>query len=490
MSDSFVTPWNVGWWGPLSMGFSRQEYWSGLPFPYPGDLLDPGIESVLPALTGGFLSSKSPGKPVLLSTTYHNTNLMAQSCFWLACLSQFPRQPVSALRTGLDLNPLGHISTKHRAETALKWVGRRGLNPRVALTATIMGADPVCSAPAASAYARLMSSLTQDFLRPPSQSCMQHGRPEMPENQCPLRQPSNEWQKLAYKDPRSLAPGMDDPEVCALLPLMGPPKSKLQLCRVVTPLVTHFPILVSPFYSPYQCFLASLLHKLLSSNPHLRLAPRGTTANTCSKSCCFWVTPSCPALCDPVDCSTPGLPVHHLPELAQTQCPLKHWCHPTISSTVVPFSSCLHSFPTSGSSPMSQLFTSGGQSTGASASASVLPVDKQGALGGRGKVMPRLKRFHTSKGSGVTPAHFLEACVPVHKTVGPDRKSEKRIIPPPSDGINNSPPALRLVLSETWGDLLSRAWAHPWLLNGAALFLGKYWIHTFKIKLEAKSFEQ
>ena len=56
-------------------------------------------------------------------------------------------------------------------------------------------------------------------------------------------------------------------------------------------------------------------------------------------------------------------------------CPLIWWCHPTISSSVVHFSSCPQSFPTSGSFPMSQLFTSGGQSIGASVSASVLPVN-------------------------------------------------------------------------------------------------------------------
>ena len=58
--------------------------------------------------------------------------------------------------------------------------------------------------------------------------------------------------------------------------------------------------------------------------------------------------------------------------------PLSWWCHPTISSSVIPFSSCLHSFPASGSFPISQLFASGGQSIGASASASVLPMNIQG----------------------------------------------------------------------------------------------------------------
>ena len=58
-------------------------------------------------------------------------------------------------------------------------------------------------------------------------------------------------------------------------------------------------------------------------------------------------------------------------------CPLSRLCHPTISSTVIPFSSCPQSFPASGSFQMSQLFTSGGQSIGVSALPSVLPVDTQ-----------------------------------------------------------------------------------------------------------------
>ena len=87
---------------------------------------------------------------------------------------------------------------------------------------------------------------------------------------------------------------------------------------------------------------------------------------------------SCVQLCDPMDCSTPGFPVHHqLPEPTQTQCPSCWWCCPTISSSVVPFSFCLQSFPASGSFQMSQFFTSGGQSIGISASASVLPMNIQ-----------------------------------------------------------------------------------------------------------------
>ena len=58
-------------------------------------------------------------------------------------------------------------------------------------------------------------------------------------------------------------------------------------------------------------------------------------------------------------------------------CPSSRWCHPAISSSVAPFSSCPQSLPASGSFPMSQLFAWGGQSTGVSASASVLPVNTQ-----------------------------------------------------------------------------------------------------------------
>ena len=65
------------------------------------------------------------------------------------------------------------------------------------------------------------------------------------------------------------------------------------------------------------------------------------------------------------------------PRTCSNSCPSSWWSHPTISSSVIPFSSCLQSFPASGSFPMSQLFTSGGQHIGASASASVLPMNIQ-----------------------------------------------------------------------------------------------------------------
>ena len=65
------------------------------------------------------------------------------------------------------------------------------------------------------------------------------------------------------------------------------------------------------------------------------------------------------------------------PGVYSNSCPSNWWCHPVISSSVVPFSSCPQSLPASGSVPMSQLFAWGGQSTGVSASASILPVNTQ-----------------------------------------------------------------------------------------------------------------
>ena len=71
------------------------------------------------------------------------------------------------------------------------------------------------------------------------------------------------------------------------------------------------------------------------------------------------------------------LPVYHPPQVCSNSCPLSRWCHSTISSSVVPFSSCLQSFPASGSFQMSQFFSLDGQDTGVSASASILAMNIQ-----------------------------------------------------------------------------------------------------------------
>ena len=93
--------------------------------------------------------------------------------------------------------------------------------------------------------------------------------------------------------------------------------------------------------------------------------------------CCL-VGQSCLTICNPIEFSIPGLSVLNYVPVCSNSCLLSTWCHPTISSPVIPLSSCLQSFPTSESFPVSHLFTSGGQNNEASALASVLPVDIQG----------------------------------------------------------------------------------------------------------------
>ena len=90
------------------------------------------------------------------------------------------------------------------------------------------------------------------------------------------------------------------------------------------------------------------------------------------------IAQSCPALCNTMNCSMPGFPVLHYLQECSNSCALSQWGHPTFWSSVTPFSSCPQSFPESGSFPTSQLFVSGGQSTRASASVSVLPMNIQG----------------------------------------------------------------------------------------------------------------
>ena len=96
----------------------------------------------------------------------------------------------------------------------------------------------------------------------------------------------------------------------------------------------------------------------------------------------YSVAQSCPTLCDPVECSTPDSPVHHqLPESTQSWwCPSSWWCHPTISFSVIPFSSCPPSFPASESFQMRQFYTSGGHSIGWSFSFSISPSSEYSGL--------------------------------------------------------------------------------------------------------------
>ena len=101
------------------------------------------------------------------------------------------------------------------------------------------------------------------------------------------------------------------------------------------------------------------------------------------------------------------------PRACWNSCPLNQWCHPTISSSVICFSSCLQSFPVSGSFPISQVFTLGGQSIGASTSASVLPVNIQGwfPLGWTGLISWTLGKY------GVYVSGWVSSLEAVYKSL-------------------------------------------------------------------------
>ena len=110
---------------------------------------------------------------------------------------------------------------------------------------------------------------------------------------------------------------------------------------------------------------------------------------------CCSVAKLCPILCKPMDSSMPGSPVLHCLSECSNSCPLSLWCYLTISSSAVPFSFCLQSFPASRSFLISQLFTSSGQMIGASASASDLPMAIQcwSPLGLAGLIFLQSKRL-------------------------------------------------------------------------------------------------
>ena len=107
------------------------------------------------------------------------------------------------------------------------------------------------------------------------------------------------------------------------------------------------------------------------------------------------VAQSCLTLCNPMNRSMAGLPVHHKSRSLPNPCPLSLWCHPIISYSVIPFTSYPQSFPTSESFQMSHLFTSGGQSIGVSASTSILPMNNQdwSPLGWTGWISLQSKGF-------------------------------------------------------------------------------------------------
>ena len=118
------------------------------------------------------------------------------------------------------------------------------------------------------------------------------------------------------------------------------------------------------------------------------------------------------------------------PGLHPNPCPSSWWCHPTISSSVIPFSSCPQSFPASGSFLMSQLFAWGGQSFGVSASPSVLPMNTQdwsplewtGWISLQSKGLKSLLHHHSSRASVFWPSAFFivqlpHSCMTTGKTI-------------------------------------------------------------------------
>ena len=148
---------------------------------------------------------------------------------------------------------------------------------------------------------------------------------------------------------------------------------------IVPGLTTRF-LIHFEFIYDINSVLSSFIYMKLSSFPSTTYWRGGLFSKVYSCllchgfSCCCPVGQSCPVLCNPMNCSTSGFPVPWpSPRACSNSCPLSQWCHPTISSSVIPFSSCLQCFPASRSFLMSQVFASGGQSIGASVSASVLP---------------------------------------------------------------------------------------------------------------------
>ena len=147
------------------------------------------------------------------------------------------------------------------------------------------------------------------------------------------------------------------------------------------------------------------------------------------------VTQSCPTLCDPMNHQHARPPcLSSTPGVHPNSCPSSWWYHPTISSSVVPFSSCPQSLPASGSFPMSQLFASGDQNIGISASASVLPMNTQdwSPLGWTGWISlqsqessptPQFKSISSSALSFVYSVHGFKLWVHVSDNVSVGRDS-------------------------------------------------------------------
>ena len=110
-----MTPWTVALQAPLSMGFSKQEYWIVLPFPSPGDLPDPGIELMSPALADGFYNIEPPGKPMIILVSF--TKEGKYNSFIYVCVKVKVTQSCPTLCNPMDYIVHGIIQARK-----LEWV--------------------------------------------------------------------------------------------------------------------------------------------------------------------------------------------------------------------------------------------------------------------------------------------------------------------------------------------------------------------------------
>ena len=256
----FAAPWTVAHQAPLSMGFSRQECWSALPFPTPEALSNPGIKPMSlasPALANGFFSTRA---------TYKSTQRTIKVRETVAARVKRSRQflPGTCSQTVLYLSTEAALVAENKTKPQIKVV-------HIVLIRT-----------------ERKQRDSQGVFR--------------------------SWNK----------------KFCSGLAEVA------KLCFM---------------YHHYIDF-------------------RLTKDGAC---CCCSVAKSRPSLCYPMIAAHQASLSLTISRSLPSSYPMNWWCHPTISSSVVPFSSCPQSFPASGSFPMSQLCKSGGQRTGASASALVLP---------------------------------------------------------------------------------------------------------------------
>ena len=147
------------------------------------------------------------------------------------------------------------------------------------------------------------------------------------------------------------------------------------------------------------------------------------------------------------------------PRACSNSCPLSQWCHPNISSSVIPFSPSLLSFPASGSFPMSQFFASGSQSIGVSASASVLPMNTQdwfplgltGLISFQSKGLSRVfsnTTVQTHQFFGAQPSLYIKMYI----------RLKKKSLSCPMQTLTRESESRIIFLSKTFGSALCRKW--------------------------------